>query len=187
MNDLLITVSGWVATEPRFLAGPSGARMTTFRLASTSRYFDRDKNEWVDGRTEWFTVRVFRAAAVTVAESIAKGQPVTVHGRFKTNTWESDSGPRMDLVIDATSVGHDLTRGVASFSRATGATDLPTEALPAGIAPDSGDADGVDADSGEDGTEGEPHLLGEPSEPGDMDDDSAGASAEPELEAAAAR
>ena len=139
MNDLLITVSGWVATEPKYLAGPSGARMTTFRLASTSRYFDRDKNEWVDGRTEWFTVRVFRAAAVTVADSIEKGQPVTVHGRFKTNSWESDSGPRTDLVIDATSVGHDLTRGIAKFKRATGVTELPDAALPAGIALDSAD------------------------------------------------
>jgi single-strand DNA-binding protein len=89
-------------------------------------------------------VRVFRAAAVTVAESIAKGQPVTVHGRFKSNTWESDTGPRMDLVIDATSVGHDLTRGVATFSRATGATELPPEALPAGVAPDAGDGEEPD-------------------------------------------
>lgn len=141
MNDLLITVSGWVATEPRFLAGPSGARMTSFRLASTSRYFDRDKGEWVDGRTEWFTVRVFRAAAVTVADSIAKGQPVVVHGRLKTTTWESEQGPRVDLVIDATSVGHDLTRGIAKFQRATGTTELPPEAFPSGVAIATGGED----------------------------------------------
>lgn len=156
MNDLLITVSGWVATEPRFLAGPSGARMTSFRLASTSRYFDRDKGEWVDGRTEWFTVRVFRAAAATVADSIAKGQPVVVHGRLKTNTWESEQGPRVDLVVDATSVGHDLTRGVAKFQRATGSAELPPEAFPAGFTADAeagADADaeaGADADPGAD-------------------------------------
>ena len=171
MNDLLITVSGWVATEPKYLAGPSGARMTTFRLASTSRYFDRDKNEWVDGRTEWFTVRVFRAAAVTVADSIEKGQPVTVHGRFKTNTWESDSGPRTDLVIDATSVGHDLTRGIAKFKRATGVTELPDAALPAGIA---------SADESEVLPEDVPDRLGEV----DEDDQASEASAESELEAA---
>jgi single-strand DNA-binding protein len=130
MNDLTITVTGWVATEPKLHAAPSGSRMTTFRLATTSRYFDRDKNEWTDGRTEWFSVRVFRAAAVTVAESIAKGQPVTVHGRFRTNEWESETGPRTDLMIDAQSVGHDLTRGIASFKRASGSTDLPAEARP---------------------------------------------------------
>lgn len=120
MNDLTMTVAGWVATEPRHVVGPTGTHLTSFRLASTSRYFDRDKGEWVDGQTEWFTVRTFRAASMTVNDSIEKGQPVVVQGRFRTNEWESESGPRTDLIIDAVSLGHDLTRGVASFTRATG-------------------------------------------------------------------
>ena len=41
-------------------------------LASTSRYFDRDKGEWVDGRTEWFTVRVFRGAAALVKHALLR-------------------------------------------------------------------------------------------------------------------
>ncbi len=124
MNDLVMTVNGWVATDPSQHVGPTGARLTSFRLASTSRFFDRDKGEWTDGRTEWFTVKVFRGAAITVANSIKKGQPVTVHGRFRTNEWEGDNGSRTDLVIDATSVGHDLTRGTAEFTRAYGDATL---------------------------------------------------------------
>ncbi len=120
MNDLTMTVNGWVATEPKQHVGPSGVRLTSFRLATTSRYYDREQQEWVDGRTEWFTVKVFRAAAITVAESVKKGQPVTVTGRFRTHEWEGDEGMRMDLVIDASSVGHDLTRGTATFTRAVG-------------------------------------------------------------------
>ncbi len=120
MNDLTMTVNGWVATQPAQHVGPSGVRLTSFRMASTSRYYDREKQEWVDGRTEWFSVKVFRNAAITVANSIHKGQPVVVHGRFRTSEWEGDSGTRVDLVIDATSVGHDLTRGTADFSRAVG-------------------------------------------------------------------
>jgi single-strand DNA-binding protein len=124
MNDLIMTVNGWVATDPSQHVGPTGARLTSFRLASTSRFFDRDKGEWTDGRTEWFTVKVFRGAAITVANSIKKGQPVTVHGRFRTNEWEGEGGTRTDLVIDATSVGHDLTRGTAEFTRAFGDASL---------------------------------------------------------------
>lgn len=123
MNDVTVTVSGWVATEPRLTIGQAGSRMVTFRVASTARRFDRTANAWVDGQTEWFTVRVFRAAAVTVGESIAKGQPVIVHGRLRTSTWESEAGQRTDLVIDATSVGHDLTRGIARFTRAVAAVE----------------------------------------------------------------
>ena len=42
MNDLIMTVNGWVATDPSQHVGPTGARLTSFRLASTSRFFDRD-------------------------------------------------------------------------------------------------------------------------------------------------
>lgn len=131
MNDLTVTVTGWVATEPRHVVGPTGANLTSFRLASTSRYFDRNANEWADGKTEWFTVRVFRSAAVTVMNSIAKGQPVLVTGRLRTHQWESEAGERTDLLIDAVALGHDLTRGVAQFTRATGDANLTEQASPA--------------------------------------------------------
>ncbi len=138
MNDLMMTVNGWVATEPHEHQGPSGVRLTSFRLATTSRYFDREKQEWVDGRTEWFSVKVFRAAAVTVAQSVRKGQPVTVSGRFRTHEWESDNGMRTDLIIDATSVGHDLTRGTARFSRGTG--DDQEDGAEGAVSPENAEA-----------------------------------------------
>jgi single-strand DNA-binding protein len=130
-----MTVSGWVATDPKLVLSASGVNMCTFRLASTSRYLDRTKNEWVDGQTEWFSVRVFRAAATMVHDSVAKGQPVTVVGRFKTNEWQAGDDTRKDLVLDATSVGHDLTRGVATFRRAI-AADNDAEPRPSADGPD---------------------------------------------------
>ena len=172
MNDLIMTVNGWVATDPSQHVGPTGARLTSFRMASTSRFFDRDKGEWTDGRTEWFTVKVFRNAAITVANSIKKGQPVTVHGRFRTNEWEGDNGTRTDLVIDATSVGHDLTRGTAEFTRAFGDASLagdddgeapeneaPENGVPAGDASDGAAADGTARVEDEAVAEDEPEKL----------------------------
>lgn len=149
MNDLTMTVTGWVATDPRHVVGPTGTRLTSFRLASTSRYFDRDKGVWADGNTEWFTVRTFRSAAITVMNSIEKGQPVVVHGRLRTHQWDADAGPRTDLVIDAASVGHDLTKGVATFTRATADASL-VEDSSHGDAPgevDAQDAGPVEAES----------------------------------------
>ncbi|MGC4174372.1 single-stranded DNA-binding protein [Demequina sp.] len=118
MNDLNVTVTGWVATDPKQHTGTSGEIQTTFRLASTSRYYDRAQGRWIDRDTEWFTVRTFRRAAQHIAESIAKGQPVIVVGRLHSNEWHTDSGQRTDLVIDAATIGHDLTRGTATFLRA---------------------------------------------------------------------
>lgn len=157
MNDLTITVSGWVATNPRHVVGRNGTSLTSFRVASTSRYFDRSSNAWENGPTEWFTVRTFRGAALTVLDSVAKGQPVLVTGRLRTNTWESEAGPRTDLVIDATAVGHDLTRGIATFRRAVGDSNLGSEEPPAlaeGDDSDSDEAAAVGAAGAEDGPSG---------------------------------
>lgn len=149
MNDLTMTVTGWVATDPRHVVGPTGTRLTSFRLASTSRYFDRDKGVWTDGNTEWFTVRTFRNAAITVMNSIEKGQPVVVQGRLRTHQWDADAGTRTDLIIDAVSIGHDLTKGIASFTRATADASLvgDTPSDDAARDADAHDAGPIEAES----------------------------------------
>ncbi|WP_062204297.1 single-stranded DNA-binding protein [Demequina salsinemoris] len=139
MNDLTMTASGWVATEPKLHIGPSGTTLCTFRLATTPRRYDRTANTWVDGDTQWFTVRTFRGAAVTVKQSVKKGQPLVVTGRLRTNTWEANDGPRTDLQIDATSLGHDLTLGIATFNRAVGDPTLGVEDVVADASSEEGE------------------------------------------------
>jgi single-strand DNA-binding protein len=118
MNDLLVTITGWAATDPKVHVVPGGTDLVSFRLASTSRYFDKGSGDWVNRETEWFTVRVFRAPAMLVQRSVKKGQPVVVVGRLHSNNWTGKDGDRTELVIDAQTVGHDLTLGVADFARA---------------------------------------------------------------------
>lgn len=141
-NGIVTTVVGWAATAPREIQGGRVA-YTSFRLATTPRYFDRGRGVWAEGRTEWLTVKVFRDAALTVATSVQKGQPVVVHGRLKTEEWVGENGPRSGLVLEATALGHDLTRGRASFVRVVrraeesgadvGAADAGADAGVAGV------------------------------------------------------
>ena len=113
--DSKITVSGWVGTQPRHVVTQNGTSFTVFRLGSTKRYFDRSQESWVDGATTWFTVKTWRSAAVNVAESLRRSDPVVVHGALSTEVWESPDGPRTTLVIEADALGPDLTRGQATF------------------------------------------------------------------------
>lgn len=57
MNSVKITVTGWVATTPRHAVGPTGTQLTSFRMASTARHYDKNRAQWCDGKTEWFTFR----------------------------------------------------------------------------------------------------------------------------------
>ncbi|WP_158603948.1 single-stranded DNA-binding protein [Cryobacterium tepidiphilum] len=107
MNDMT-TVTGVVGTPPKHYVTASGLPITTFRLASGLRRFDKDKKAWVDAGTNWYNVSGFRHLAFNLARSINKGDHVLVTGRLKVRNWEKDDkrGTSMDLEADA--VGHDL-------------------------------------------------------------------------------
>ena len=114
-TDTKVTVTGWVGTQPKHFVSESGTDFTSFRLASTKRYYNRAEEAWVDGLTTWFTVKAWRSMAINVAESLRRSDPVLVHGTLTSETWDSPDGPRTTFVIEADAVGPDLARGQATF------------------------------------------------------------------------
>jgi single-strand DNA-binding protein len=111
------TVSGLVATTPRHLVTQEGLPITSFRLASSKRRFDRTKKIWVDGETNWFTINSFRQLAINSASSISKGDRIVVSGRLKVRDWDNGERSGTSVEIEADSLGHDLVWGTAEFSR----------------------------------------------------------------------
>jgi single-strand DNA-binding protein len=111
------TVSGLVATTPRHLVTQEGLPITSFRLASSKRRFDRTKKIWVDGETNWFTINSFRQLAINSASSISKGDRVVVSGRLKVRDWDNGERSGTSVEIEADSLGHDLVWGTTQFSR----------------------------------------------------------------------
>ena len=97
-----ITVTGLVATIPRHLVTGEGLPITSFRLASTQRRYDRSQQRWVDGETNWFTITSFRQIALNVNASVQKGQRVVVTGRLRVRDWESGEkvGTTVDIDVD---------------------------------------------------------------------------------------
>lgn len=112
-----ITLTGLVATNPRHIVTSEGLAITSFRLASNQRRFDRSQNAWVDGDTNWYTVTAFRQLGTHIATSLEKGQRVLVTGRVRIRDWESGEKAGTTIEIDAEAIGHDLTWGRATFTR----------------------------------------------------------------------
>lgn len=129
MNENYITVVGNVVADPMERTTRSGSPFTTFRIASTPRHRLPD-GRYVDGSTSFFGVCVFNVLAANVAKSLEKGQPVIVHGRLRVNEWrDGKDGLRVGVEIDASQVGHDLSRGQATFRRMSRAEALGEEPL----------------------------------------------------------
>ncbi|WP_406126684.1 single-stranded DNA-binding protein [Streptomyces canus] len=117
MNETMICAVGNVATQPVYRELPTGASVR-FRLAATARYLDREKNEWTDGHTNFFTVWANRQLATNVSGSINVGDPVVVHGRLKVRSEGREGQPAWTSAdIDAVAIGHDLARGTSAFRR----------------------------------------------------------------------
>lgn len=118
MNDTFVTIVGNVVAEPRHRVTGSGVHVATVRVASTSRKFDRGAGEWRDSNTLFVDVSCWRSLAGNVMASIHKGDAVVVSGRLKMRTYTTEAGEqRTSPQIDASTVGHDLSRGVAQFQK----------------------------------------------------------------------
>lgn len=116
MTDI-ITITGVVGTDPKHTVTNGGLAITSFRLASTRRVFDRAKGTWEDGETNWFTVSAFRQLASNASLSIRKGERVIVRGRLRLRAWETGERSGTAVEIEADSIGHDLAWCVTSYAK----------------------------------------------------------------------
>jgi single-strand DNA-binding protein len=118
MNETTITLIGNVVTDVQSHTTAAGTEAASFRMASTSRRYDRGIGAWVDGDTSFVRVTCWKRLARHVQESLAKGDPVIVSGAMKVREWEDRDGNRRTGVdVIASSVGHDLARGTTVFTR----------------------------------------------------------------------
>jgi len=116
-----ITITGLVVTEPRHIVTSESLAISSFRLASTQRRFDRSTQKWIDGDTNWYTITAFRNLAAHVSASVHKGERVLVTGRLRIREWQTDERAGTTVDIEADAIGHDLAWGTSSYSRAVSA------------------------------------------------------------------
>lgn len=114
-----LSVSGIVATTPRHVVTSEGLAITSFRLASTQRRFDKGTQSWVDNDTNWYTVVAFRQLALNAHTSLNKGDRVVASGRLKVRSWQQDDKSGTEIEIEADALGHDLLWGTTVFERAS--------------------------------------------------------------------
>lgn len=122
MSDI-VSITGLIATTPRHVVTAEGLPITSFRLASSQRRFDKSADKWVDASTNWYTVTAFRQLAINAVPSVSKGDRIIVTGRLRVRDWQNDDRTGTSVEIEAESIGHDLFWGTASFTRTVGTAD----------------------------------------------------------------
>ena len=122
-----LSVSGIVATTPRHVVTSEGLAITSFRLASTQRRFDKGQAQWVDIDTNWYTVVSFRQLAINANKSLNKGDRVVATGRVKVRNGQNEDKSGTSIEIEADALGHDLLWGTSAFERTSLSRDVDDE------------------------------------------------------------
>jgi len=140
MNDTHMTVVGNVVDEPRMRLTRNGHAVTSFRVASTSRRWDRESERYVDNSSLFVNVTCWRAMAENAAQCVHKGQPIMVYGRYYSREYKVDEVLRIAYEIDAMALGHDLARGVTEFRKVVRPRAAQVEVDDGGLPADRSDA-----------------------------------------------
>src|SRR5690606_208585 len=129
MNDIYVTLTGNVAAEPRQHTFDDGSKVTSLRVLTAHRYFDRKSGQWADGEKVCFAVRCWRTLGDNVAQSVRVGQPVVVSGKLRIREFGPEGERRFMPEIEASAVGHDLRWGTGTFVKPerTGAGQVSKE------------------------------------------------------------
>lgn len=113
-----VTLVGFVAQDPNIRTTATGKQLTKVRVGTTPRYRDDESGQWRDGETSYYDVKCWNRLAEHARLSLRKGEPVVVKGKFRIGNFEDKDGHRrISVEITADTLGHDLTRGVATYSR----------------------------------------------------------------------
>lgn len=126
MNETHTTVRGTVITDPT-TRRVGDDQVFTFRVASNSRYQDRNSGEWKTGGTLYFSANCWGRLGQRASGAICKGDGVILHGRLLTNEYERDGRLMRDLEMRVSAVGPDLSRMDVTVRRAK--TDAPAEGV----------------------------------------------------------
>ena len=105
-NEAQITFTGNATSDAELRFLPSGVAVANITVAVTPR--EKVGDQWQDGQAAFYRVSAWRDMAENVAESVRKGDRVTVVGRLKPREYEHNGAIRMSLDVDADSIGLDL-------------------------------------------------------------------------------
>lgn len=118
MGDINVTVVGNLTNDPELRFTPSGEAVASFTVAASSRYMDKQTNEWKDTDPTYLRCSVWRQYAENVAETLTKGSRVIVTGRLKQRNYETREGEkRTSFEIEVDDVGPALRYATAKINR----------------------------------------------------------------------
>ncbi len=96
-----VILVGNLGKDPELRYTPSGTAVTTFSLATTERYKDREGNR--QDKTEWHNIVAWRQLAEICGKFLHKGKQVYIEGKIQNRSYDDRDGNKRyisEVVVD---------------------------------------------------------------------------------------
>lgn len=91
-----VMLIGNVGRDPELKFTPSGIPVTSFRLATSETWKNREGN--VQEHTDWHTIVAWRGLAEVIHKLVTKGSRIYIEGRIQTRTFDDKNQNRRHVV-----------------------------------------------------------------------------------------
>ncbi|RSX46094.1 single-stranded DNA-binding protein [Bifidobacterium castoris] len=121
-GETIITVVGNLTRDPELRTVGNGSTVVNFTIASSTRTFNRNTNQWEDGDTLFLNCSAWdsqhTALASNIAHSLSKGMNVIAQGRLVQRTYETENHEKRTVVeLRVDTIGPSLRRATAQVNR----------------------------------------------------------------------
>lgn len=121
-GETIITIIGNLTKDPELKKIGNGNTVANFAIASNTRQFNRNTNQWEDGDTLFLNCSAWDSQTTTLASNVAaslhKGMTVIAQGRLMQRSYQAQDGSQrtvMELRVD--DIGPSLRRATAQVNR----------------------------------------------------------------------
>ncbi|WP_431894647.1 single-stranded DNA-binding protein [Nonomuraea sp. bgisy101] len=144
-GETTITLIGNLTNDPEIRYTQNGTAVAGFTIASSSRTYNKQVEQWQDGEALFMRCSAWRDLADHVCESLTRGTRVIATGRLKMRSFETSDGDKrtvIEMAVDE--IGPSLRFATAKPQKAArasrnghenGMNDPWANATPAGDRP----------------------------------------------------
>ena len=120
-GETVITVVGNLTRDPELRTTANGNTVANFTIASSTRQFNRQTNQWEDGDTLFMNCNAWNglgSLASNIASSLSKGMHVIAQGRLQQRSYQAKDGTNrtvVELLVDE--IGPSLRNATAQVQK----------------------------------------------------------------------
>lgn len=103
-----VNMEGRAGADPDLRFSPNGTAVAHLRVAASSYKPGDSEGQWVEDKTCWVDVSAFGGLAENIAESVVRGDLLTIVGKLVTDEWNDrqtgEKRSRLSVLADSVAV-----------------------------------------------------------------------------------